>query len=432
MKKVLIISPFFPPCNAADLQRVRTSLPYFKEFGWDASVVAVDPEYTDMVQDDLLQQSVPNDIRIFKIKAFSKKLTSKFGLGSLAFRSMWQYHQKVNQILKKEKFDLIYFSTTQFPICVLGSVWKRKFGVPYVIDMQDPWYSEHYKHKPKTERPPKYRLIYGLHKILEVRAMEKVDGLISVSANYITDLKARYLQLSNVPAEVITFGAFEPDLEIALKNRERFTPILDTCNRNIVYIGRGGVDMQMAIAPVFESLKQGLANNPELFGRLKFWFIGTSYAPPGKDAYTIQPLAEELGVAGSVVEITGRISYYHALLTMFQADALFIPGSEAPAYTASKIYPCLLTKKPILAIFNEESSAVEVLRESAPGAIVLTFNKKGLSSSASLYSLLELWANGEFKNPELSPAFGQYSARQLTAKQATLFNSAVNNDAAKN
>ena len=42
-------------------------------------------------------------------------------------------------------------------------------------------------------------------------------------------------------------------------------------------------------------------------------------------------------------------------------DALFMPGSDDPAYTASKIYPYLLTRKPLLAIFNAESPALAVL-----------------------------------------------------------------------
>jgi hypothetical protein len=151
LKSVLLISPYFPPSNAADMQRVRTSLPYFNEFGWDATIVAVDEKYADVVKDDLLVQSLPADIKIHKVNALGKKLTSKFGLGSLALRSLWYYRQTVNEILKKEKFDLVYFSTTQFPVCILGAYWKKRFGVPYVIDMQDPWHSEYYQDKPKNQ-----------------------------------------------------------------------------------------------------------------------------------------------------------------------------------------------------------------------------------------------------------------------------------------
>ncbi|RYY66626.1 MAG: hypothetical protein EOO13_15555, partial [Chitinophagaceae bacterium] len=163
-KRLLIISPYFPPINAADMQRVRMSLPYYREFGWEAEIVAVNPAYTDMVTDPLLAETVPNDVPIHYVNAFPKKWTSKIGLGNIALRSLLHYRRFVNQLLKQKKFDLIYFSTTQFAVTILGSHWKRKFNVPYIIDMQDPWHSEFYQNKPKNERPPKYWLAYQLSK----------------------------------------------------------------------------------------------------------------------------------------------------------------------------------------------------------------------------------------------------------------------------
>ena len=100
MRRVLIISPYFPPSNAADMQRTRMSLPYFKQYGWEAEVVAVEPGYSDLQKDDLLTQYIPSDVKIHYVKAFDKKWTSKIGLGSLALRSLWFYKQKVNKILK--------------------------------------------------------------------------------------------------------------------------------------------------------------------------------------------------------------------------------------------------------------------------------------------------------------------------------------------
>ncbi|MDB5150602.1 MAG: hypothetical protein JWQ57_4622 [Mucilaginibacter sp.] len=97
-KRVLIISPYFPPTNAADMQRVRMSLPYFEEYGWDAEVVTVDEKYSEQVKDELLLQSLPAHIKIHRVKAFNKKWTSKFGLGSIALHSLWFYRQKVNAI----------------------------------------------------------------------------------------------------------------------------------------------------------------------------------------------------------------------------------------------------------------------------------------------------------------------------------------------
>jgi hypothetical protein len=360
-KKALIISPYFPPSNAADMQRVRMSLPYFKEFGWDAEVVIVAPEHSDILKDNLLLQSIPKEIKIHEVKAFSKKWTSKFGLGSIALRSLWFFRKRVNEILKESKFDLIYFSTTQFPVCALGAYWKKRFGISYVIDMQDPWHSEYYRNKPKYEHPPKYWFSYRLNKYLEPIAMKHVDGLISVSENYIVDLKTRYPEIKDIPAATITFGAFAADMKIAADNKSLFKPILDPDTINIAYVGRGGADMNSAVSTLFRAIKAGTESEPELFKKLKLYFIGTSYAAAGHGKATILPIAQQFGMEDKVVEITDRISFYHTLATLQKADALFIPGSDDPKYSASKIYPYLLTKKPLLAIFNSKSPALEIL-----------------------------------------------------------------------
>lgn len=405
------------------MQRVRISLPYFKQFGWEPSVVTVEARFSEMVKDDLLTESIPADCKVYKISALPKKYTAKLGFGSLAFRAIWQYRQSVGRILAKEKFDLIYFSTTQFPVCVLGPYWKRKFNVPYVIDMQDPWYSNFYDDK--KEKPPKHGLVYRLHKFMEARTMNQVDGLISVSKYYVDNLQARYSTLKDIPSAVITFGAFADDLKIALKNRDKFAHLLQPGFVNVVSIGRGGADMHKAIAPVFETLKKGLEDQPELFGRLKFWFIGTSYAPASQAVASIAPLAVQYGVEGHVVEMTDRISYYHALLTILQAHALFIPGSEDPQYTASKIYPCLLTKQPLLAIFNEKSSAVKILNECTKNAAILTFPDGAINLTNALYPLFTNWANGNLAETELTANFEQYSAETLTGEQTVLFEKAL-------
>jgi len=254
------------------MHRVRTSLPYFPANGWDAEVVTVDPGFVDMGLDPLLTLSLPQEIVLHKVKAFKKTITSKIGLGSVALRSLFFYARFVNDLLKTRHFDLIYFSTTQFPVCVLGAYWKRRFNIPYVIDMQDPWYSDYYENKPAAERPPKYWFSSRLNKYLEPLAIKKADGLVSVSENYIAKLKERYPQISLVPSAVITFGAFRPDLPIADAHKELFPDLLQPGFVNIVYIGRGGTDLSPAITAIFESLQQGLAVSPELFGKLKFYF----------------------------------------------------------------------------------------------------------------------------------------------------------------
>ena len=420
-KRLLIISPHMPPLNAADMQRIRMSLPYFKDFGWGVEIVTVDPVFSPVVRDELLEQSLPTDIKIHLIKAFQKSWTSKLGVGSLALRSIWFYLKKVNQLLKDNHFDLIYFSTTEFPVCILGSYWKKRFGIPYVIDMQDPWHSDYYLNKPKDQRPPKYWFSYRLHKYLEPIAMKNAGGLISVSENYIDDLKVRYPQIKDIPTATITFGAFAPDLLIADKNKMQFANLLYPQFINIVYIGRGGNDMRQSVTPFFKALKKGIDKEPERFGKIKVHFIGTSYAAKGQGKPTLFPVAEELGVANNVVEITDRISYYQTLTTLQQADGLFIPGSDDPRYTASKIFPYLLVRNPLLAIFNSHSSAIEILAEYGAKYVYSYDATENIEARVYdfLISVIDCEKNEYYYNPE---AIKKYSAETMARKQSELFN----------
>lgn len=404
------------------MQRVRMSLPYFADHGWDAEVVTVDERYTDMNQDVLLLQSIPSTIKIHKVKAFKKQWTSKLGLGNIALRSLWFYRKKINQLLKDKKYDLIYFSTTQFPVCILGAYWKRKFKIPYIIDMQDPWHSDYYQDKPKDQRPPKYWFSYRLNKYLEPIAMKNADGLISVSTDYIIDLKSRYPVIKNIPSATITFGAFEPDMQIAKDNRQSFPNLLDNKFINIVYIGRGGADLHKAIIPVFETLKKGLNDNKQAFEQFKLHFIGTSYAPASQGKPSILPLAKQYGLEVQVVEITQRIGYYQTLITLQQADALFIPGSDDPKYTASKIYPYLLAQKPLLAIFNEASSAMKILKEYG---VKHVYSYKHVSQSCITDFFENLAKKTHQPQQYNTDAIQKYAAANMALHQCRLFNTVI-------
>lgn len=424
MKRVLIISPHFPPLNAADSQRIRMSLAYFKEFGWEAEVVCVDEKYSEISKDELLLQSIPADTIIHKVKAFSKKWTSKFGLGSLALRSLWFYQKKVMLLLQAKKYDLIYFSTTEFPVCVLGWIWKKRFNIPYVIDMQDAWHSTYYQNKPKKEQPKKYWFSYRLHKYLEPIAMKNCDGLISVSPNYITTLQQRYLQLQNKPSAVIPFGAFDQDFEIAQKNIEKCKPAISPQPEkiNLVYVGRGGADIQFSIELLFSAIKEALQTDNELFRRLHFYFIGTSYAPKELAKPTIFPLAKKYNIEKQVTEMTGRIGFYSTINTLLAADTLFLPGSNDPEYSASKIYPYLLAKKPLLAIVNPASLAVKILEEYG----VKNICADEQSATIQIINFLKNLAKGNLKNPEYnSVAVKKYAAKSMTSAQCSLFNQVI-------
>lgn len=82
------------------------------------------------------------------------------------------------------------------------------------------------------------------------------------------------------------------------------------------------------------------------------------------------PFARRAGVAEKVDETPQRIPYLDALNVMIRSDALLMLGSSEPHYTASKLYPALLAKRPIMAIFHEDSSVCPIAE--TIGGVMLT------------------------------------------------------------
>lgn len=407
MKKVLVISPYFPPANTPDTQRIRMSLPYFKEFNWEVEVVACLPKLYETKLDEMSLQSVPTEIKVHYVNAFSKKYTSKLGLGSLALRSLWFYKQKVNQLLKTNRFDLIYFSTTQFPVCILGAYWKKKFKIPYIIDMQDPWHSDYYKNKPKNEQPPKYWFSYRLNKYLEPFAIKNADGLISVSQKYLNDLNERYPKINPENQKVITFGYSDFDLKISEQ-----IEIKPNQKKTLMYLGVLGPTMYKSLDLLFRNLSEKIKSEYHLV------FKGTSYANAKKANKSTTRFQNKYHLK-NIEEHSDRIGMFQVLKELSVANGLLIIGTDDPGYTASKLYPYLQVRRPILAILHPNSSANEILKETS-NAIIINLDDSDESVIQKLNLFITMIENDNYVVREEN--LKKFSARTLTECQCQLFN----------
>ncbi|MFN9831027.1 MAG: hypothetical protein ACK55Y_15725, partial [Pseudanabaena sp.] len=186
MRRVLIVSPHFPPINAPDHQRIRMSLPYFNEFGWEPIVLCIEKNFVEGVIDPYLALTVPSSTEIIKSYTIPTKISRSIGLGNLAIRSIPFLIKTISKYLKENSIDLVYFSTTVFLTMPLGRYWLEKYKIPYVLDFQDPWISDYYD---RTNNPPpggklKYKIAQALAKTLEPYTLKKVSHIISVSPEY--------------------------------------------------------------------------------------------------------------------------------------------------------------------------------------------------------------------------------------------------------
>ena len=367
MRRVLIVTPHFSPVNAPDMQRVRLALPHLRTCGWDPVVLAVAPDRVEgAVIDPILEKTYPADIRVVRVRGISPRLTRPLRFGSLWLRCGAALRRAGERLLREQRFDLVFFSTTQFDAFSLGPRWRARFGVPYVLDYQDPWVNDYYRRT--GMRPPGGGLKFWFSQFTarrrEPAALRRASAVVSVSASYGPELRARHPELSPDTVHHIPFGAEPGDLEIARALPPPPRPLVpenDAC-RHYVYAGRCGDDMAPALTLLFRALRAHLAADPAAAARTRFHFLGTDYAPPPLARPRVLPLAEREGVAAHVSEHPRRIPYFEALRYLTRADALVLVGSDDPAYSASKTFPYLFARRPLLTIAHEGSLMLELTR----------------------------------------------------------------------
>lgn len=431
-RKVLIISPNFPPIATPDQQRVRMSLPYFEEFGWTPHVLALRPETRSNAMewepDYQLERTVPANIKISRAGAIPAPTIRALGLASLGLRCLPYLRRSGDRIIAEERPDLIYFSTTLFPVMALGPGWRKRFGTPYILDFQDPWFSGAII-KRSEHRPPGGRLKYGfsqaLARFLEPYALRHASHTVAVSSAYPKMLMKRYAWLNSTQFTVLPFGASEEDFE-DVRGMHITQKVINTAdgNRHWVYIGVLPPSMQFTLRAFLVAVKEARQKDPKCWARVRIHFIGTNYAGGSNAEKRVEPLAKELGVEDLVNEQPLRMPYLEALSVLLESDAILLFGSDDAGYTASKLFPCILAKKPILAVFHEQSSVVEILNRCNAGRAI-TF-ATGAESYALASRVIEgldwLLSLSRGYSPETNwDAFRPYTAREMTRRQCEIF-----------
>jgi len=423
LKKVLIVTPNWPPVSCPDLHRVRIALPYFIEFGWEPLILKIDPNEQEGIKDPQLALTIPKDIRTWQAGCIPRSVTEWIGLRNVGWRSIVHLARLGDRIIERERPAAIFFSTTMFPVMAIGRYWQKRYGVPYILDFQDPWLSDYQRAGRPSVASAKYAVSQQMAKWLEPFSLRKAAHVITVSSAYVDMLGTRYQWLQEGMMTVLPFGAAESDFDVlrGLGIQQQQFNTRDG-KRHWVYVGRGGDDMAFALRAFFGGLSKAVAEDAALRQNLRIHFIGTDYAPGSRSRKTVEPLAVAAGVQEMVIERPDRIPYFEALGCLRDAEALIVPGSDDPGYVASKIYPYVLARKPLLAIFHEASGVVAFLKKIAAGVVVTFKTNDDVSRVAN--TIASTWFSQKIAAPPLDPtAFEPYTAREMTRKLCSLFDS---------
>lgn len=414
MKTLLIIYAQWHPSNLAGVHRPRLIGNYLKEFGWKSRVLTVEEQYYEETPDYDFEKTFSTDFEVTRVKAF--KLTKPRIIGDIGLRAFFQLYKKALEIIKTEKIDFVWIPIPSFYQAVLGRMIYEKTKTPYGIDYIDPWIRDISNRR--NIRSVVSNFVAG---ILEPYALKKASLISGVSTSYYQGVINRNFRNKPIEHVGMPYGFDPKDHEIKLKDLQYPWDKYPNC-KPIVYAGAFLPNSGLFIQVLFKAVSE-LKNKGQLDNSIKFFFIGTgNYFHKSIGAY-----AQEAGVDDAVIEIRERKPYLHILNYLSCAWKVMIIGSTEKHYTASKNFQSLLSRRPLFAMFHEESSACLILREANADNYLFKYNETmtGSDIKTQIDRILSEYLKDEVEWNVNFTKLEQYSARTSAKKLADKLNNLI-------
>lgn len=211
MKKVLIITYYWPPSGGAGVQRMLKFVKYFPEFKVEPLILTVDENKASyQLIDNSLKNDIPTNIKIFKTSTFEpfgfykilgkKKEIPHSGFANESNPSIFQklmrfirgnffipdarvgwnqYAYKMAvKIIENETIDAVITSSPPHSTQLIGLKLKNKYKIKWIADLRDPW-TDIYYYKQMYHT----KLAETIDKKYEKKVLENSDAIIVVSKN---------------------------------------------------------------------------------------------------------------------------------------------------------------------------------------------------------------------------------------------------------
>ena len=431
MKKVLIITYYWPPSGGPGVQRVLKFAKYLPDFGWEPVILTVENgEYPAI--DKTLSDEIPENCIVYKTKsvelsALYKKFTGMKTGDSIPVSTLAQknttWKQKLSnfvrlnffipdakigwipyavskgkKIIEKEKPDII-FSTSPPPTVHLIAAKLAKWSrIKWVADFRDPWTKIHYLQQRRINPVSKQ-----INKNLEKNVIENCDAATCVSNNFVN-----LLTKTNKSKFTVITNGFDSEINYpVLKNTAKFT---------ILYIGglactRYYPDFILLVAKLFENGKL----NPD-FTELQF--VGSIE----KDI--LEDIQEKLKHAPNI-QFINYVTHEKALEFMHKADLLLLfleKGKNYEGHIPGKLFEYLSTGNQILGIGNKYGDTAQIIEKTNAGKI---FEPDEIDKvEEEIISQFNCWKNKITREREINAnEVSKYTRKRLTQKLTELFDS---------
>jgi len=423
MKKVLIISYYWPPAGGIAVHRCLKYAKYLREFGWEPIIHTADgAEYP--VLDEGNFKDVPADCTVIKTKIWEpfnlfkfitgkKKeerihnvfleedkptLAHKLGIwirGNIFIpdaRKFWirPSVKNITKYLKENHVDVLFTNGPPQTNHMIAYGVKKELGIPWHADFQDPWTQVDYF--PQLMLNP---ISTRIHKAMEQRVFKNADKVTICSQTWKGDLES----IGAKDVGVIVWGYDEDDFkDIHVDLSPKFT---------LSHYGSLGPDRNAkTLWKAFSILAK---EDPSFASNLEIELAGFI-------GHAIIKEIESLGLKNNLV-LFDHLNRRETLERMHRTQVLLLILNDMPNVNGrlpGKLFEYLASRRPTLVIGPEESDASKIVHGVKAG-YTCEFNdlEKTVATVRELYK--------KFKNGKLlsnKTDISQYSNRNLTKKLA--------------
>jgi glycosyltransferase involved in cell wall biosynthesis len=380
MRRVLMISPHFPPDSTAATHRVRLLAPHMSDRGWQPTVLTVDPRDYEGRLDPALFDSVPPNVRVVRTRAWPARTSRAAGVGDLGLRAFDGLWRGASDLLSREHFDAVFITIYPTYPALLGPLLKRRFSFAFVLDYQDPWVGEWGRSAgPGVDGRPdfKSRASRFVAARMEPYALKAADAVTAVSHVTYEQALERTPEAKPRATAELPIGWDRRDLEFVGNGAGRIAVFPDDGLVHLSYVGTllpTGIDTLRAVLAAVAALR---ASSPAA-ARLRLHFFGTSNQRTSDAPARVMPVAAAYGLLDVVTESAPRLDYFEALRVLRDSTAVLLMGSSERHYTPSKVFPALVAERPVVAVLHAASSASDLLHRigRAPTVRLITYDDR--------------------------------------------------------
>ncbi|HEC43939.1 MAG TPA: glycosyl transferase family 1 [Bacteroides sp.] len=380
MKRVLIITYYWPPSGGVSVHRCLKFAKYLRRFGWEPVVYAprnAHYPYLDesMMKDipdgiDVIKGSIIEPFQFFKlitgrklkdpminpIHARNKKPNF---LESLSIwirgnffipdaRSLWirPSVRRLSRYIREKPVDAIFSDGPPHTNTVIACRLANKFNIPWLADFQDPWTQvDYYELFPLSKKADKK------HKKLEQETFQTAGKITIASPTWKKDLEM--IGARNV--DVLYYGYDEDDFQgLDPSPYDQFT---------ISHAGILGYDRNPE--NVFRALNEFISENPDLEGKIRILLAGVV-------DMSVKKSVTEHGLE-KITDYLGTVSKPEAIKMTLKSHVLLLPlnrSANIKGRMPGKFYEYLRADRNILALGPTDSDVGKILSESTQGKCV--------------------------------------------------------------